>query len=233
MNWQDIEISANNKFFNYKGEKVFGKTFLNVLKFHSPGLAAVQDESGCYHIDNLGNELYKERYDRTFGYYCNRAAVVKGTKCFHLTEEGNKAYSTSFLWTGNYQENLCSVRNIDNKYFHIDLNGVKIYSSAFIYTGDFKDAIACVRTANGFYKHITKDGNFLNEKEFSDLGIFHKNYAIAKDKFGWHHIDKSGKELYSNRYLMIEPFYNGFSVVETFEGKKLIIDEKGNKILEL
>lgn len=233
MDWQDLEISPDNKSFAHNGENIFGKTFLNVLKFHSPGLAAVQDESGSYHIDCFGKELYEERYSRTFGYYFNRASVIEGDKCFHLNEKGKRAYSMSFLWTGNYQENLCPVRDNDNKYFHIDLNGEKIYSETFIYAGDFMDGIACVKTENGFYKHIDTKGNFLNNKEFNDLGVFHKNFAIAKDKQGWHHIDKEGNELYSQRYLMLEPFYNGFAVVETFANEKFIIDEKGEIILEL
>ena len=70
-------------------------------------------------------------------------------------------------------------------------------------------------------------------KEFLDLGIFHKNFATAKDKLGWLHIDKAGNQLYNERYLMIEPFYNGFSLVETFENKKQIIAENGIKTIEL
>ena len=32
---------------------------------------------------------------------------------------------------------------------------------------------------------------------------------------------------------MIEPFYNGFSLVETFENSKLVIDETGKKIVKV
>ena len=60
------------------------KNFIEALKFHSPGLAAVKDESGSYHIDVYGKELYKERYTRTFGYYCNRASVLENENSFHL-----------------------------------------------------------------------------------------------------------------------------------------------------
>jgi hypothetical protein len=63
------------------------------------------------------------------------------------------------------------------------------------------------------------------------LGVFHKNYATAKDKNGWFHIDRQGNEVYKNRYQTIEPFYNGFALVKTFENEKIIIDEKGQKIL--
>ncbi|MBK6330994.1 MAG: WG repeat-containing protein [Bacteroidetes bacterium] len=66
-----------------------------------------------------------------------------------------------------------------------------------------------------------------------DLGIFHKNFATAKDKEGWHHIDKEGKEIYKVRYASIEPFYNGFALVTQFDNQKVIINEKGKPILKV
>ena len=65
------------------------------------------------------------------------------------------------------------------------------------------------------------------------MGIFHKNFATAKDKDGWFHIDKSGNELYNKRYLTIEPFYNGFALVTEFDNKKIIIDENGKTEIEI
>ena len=230
MNRQDIKLSADNTQFLYEGKEIFGKKFIEVLKFHSPGLAAVKDESGSYHIDKNGNQLYAERYSRTFGFYCNRAAVVQADKCFHITDKGARAYSHSYSWTGNFQENLCPVRDGSN-YFHIDLDGNRVYTDNFIYCGDFKDGIACVKTSDGFYKHIDTKGKFINSKSFLDLGIFHKNFATAKDKDGWHHIDKVGNEIYRERFLAVEPFYNGFALVTQFDNQKIIIDESGKKIL--
>lgn len=231
MNWKDIKISTDNTHFLHNGQPIFGKTFIEVLKFHSPGLAPVKDKSGSYHIDSSGNPLYAERFTRTFGFYCNRASVVQGDKWFHITEKGEKAYSNSFSWTGNFQEDLCTVRDNDNKYFHIDLDGNKIYSDSFIYCGDFKDGYACVKSHDGFYRHVDKNGKLINDKSFLDLGVFHKNFATAKDNNGWFHIDKQGNEVYKNRYLTIEPFYNGFALVTTFDNQKIIIDEKGQQIL--
>ena len=51
MNWQEIKVSSNNTQFLFNGKLIFGKTFIEVLKFHSPGLAPVLDNSGAYHID--------------------------------------------------------------------------------------------------------------------------------------------------------------------------------------
>ncbi len=231
MNWQEIKVSTDNTHFLFDGNPIFGKTFIEVLKFHSPGFAPVLDNSGAYHIDINGNELYKNRYTRTFGYYCNRASVIENNRWFHINENGVRVYQTSFLWTGNYQENICTVRNADNQYFHIDLNGLRIYADSYIYAGDYKDGIACVKSQDGFYRHIDLKGKFINNKLFFDLGIFHKNIATAKDENGWFHIDRQGTELYNERYLTVEPFYNGFALVTKPDNNKLIIDEKGRKVI--
>ena len=231
MNWKDIRVSDDNTHFTFNGKPIFDKSFIEVLKFHSPGLAPVLDNSGAYHIEINGYELYKKRYSRTFGFYCNRASVIDGNRWFHINEKGERVYQTSFSWTGNYQENICTVRNDNTQYFHIDLNGNRIYENNYVYAGDYKDGIACVKSQDGFYRHIDNEGKLINDKTFLDLGVFHKNYATAKDINGWFHIDKQGNEVYKSRYLTIEPFYNGFALVTTFENEKIIIDEKGLKIL--
>ena len=233
MNWQEIQVSEDGTHFIYQGKPIFGKKFLEVLKFHAPGLAPVKDASGAYHIDSQGNALYPERYTRTFGFYCYRAAVVQGLEWFHINEKGKRVYAHSFAWTGNFQENFCTVRDFENHYFHIDLNGNRIYPDNYRYSGDFKDGYACVKLQNGLFTHIDTKGKFLHGKFFLDLGVFHKGFATAKDENGWFHIDKQGKELYAERYLLLEPFYNGFALATNFDGEKVIIDETGKQILKV
>ncbi|MGB3183531.1 MAG: hypothetical protein WBB45_19230 [Cyclobacteriaceae bacterium] len=232
MNWQEIKVSGDNTHFLHEGKPVFGRRFIDVLKFHSPGLAPVQDASGSYHIDSAGTPLYSERYTRTFGFYGNRAAVVQAGSCFHITEKGLRAYRQSYAWTGNFQEDRCPVRNADT-YFHIDPQGSRVYPDTYLYCGDFKDGIACVKTSGGSFRHIHPDGAFLHSKEFSDLGIYHKNFATARDRDGWHHIDKSGNAVYNERYLAVEPFYNGFALATRFDNKKVILSEQGEIIIAI
>lgn len=233
MKYNDLKLSTDQTHFTFNGQNIFNKIFLQALKFHIEGLAAVQDGSGWYHIDMQGSELYTERYQRTFGFYCNRATVVQKDEWFHIETTGNAAYQEKYAWCGNFQENVCTVRNQQNQYFHIDLQGKPIYKEKYVYAGDFKDGFACVKLQNGNYKHINQQGQFLNGKEFLDLGIFHKGIANAKDKKGWFHSDRAGSELYPQRYQQIEVFYNGFALVENFEGKKMIINELGKTILVL
>lgn len=233
MSWIEIKTSLDNTHFIVNGVPVFGKKFIEVLKFHAPGLAPVRDESGAYHINNEGKELYGNRYSRTFGYYNNRAAVVEDKKWYHIDEFGIKAYSENYSWVGNFQENYCTVRDQYNQYYHIDINGEAIYDQRYLYCGDFKDGYACVKNTNGLYKHINIKGESLNDKEFHDLGVYHKNFATAKDEKGWFHINKEGSPIYNDKYLAVEPFYNGYSLVTNFDNTKQIIDERGDKIIEI
>lgn len=231
MNWKDIKTSADNTHFLFNGIKIFNNKFIEVLKFHAPGIAPVLDKTGAYHIDAEGNPLYTERYDRTFGFYCDRAAVTSNEEWFHIDIHGKRIYKESYAWTGNFQEDICTVRTKEETYLHINLQGAPSYAQRYNYVGDFKDGIACVKLLNGKWRHIDIKGNFINDKNFIDLGVFHKNYATARDENGWFHIDKQGYELYPERYLHIEPFYNGQALVTLFDMKKVIIDEIGKRVI--
>ena len=208
------------------------KIYKNRLKFHPPGLAPVEDETGWYHIDIQENPIYPQRYKRAFGYYDNLAAVTDfAGNCFHIDTSGNRIYSENYAFCGNFQEEKCVVRDKSNLYFHIDRTGNRLYSENYRYVGDFKDGFACVMLQNGLYKHIDALGKFINDKSFLDLGVYHKGFATAKDEKGWFHIDINGNALYIERYLIIEPFYNGFALVTDFNSNKLIINEKGEQLL--
>jgi len=233
MNWQNIKVSADNTHFLFEETPIFNRKFIEVLKFHAPGLAPVKDDSGSYHINIEGEELYSERYSRTFGYYCNRATVVKNEEWYHINEHGERSHKNSFVWAGNYQENLCTVRDATNQYFHIDQYGLRKYSNSYIYAGDYKEGIACVKSNDGFFRHIDQNGLFLTERQFLDLGVFHKNFATARDIKGWHHVDKGGDPIYKSRFLAVEPFYNGFALVTDFNFQKMIIDEAGKVMLSI
>jgi len=230
MNWQDIEVSYDSTSFLYEGKRLFNKEFQEVIKFHAPGIAPVKDDSGSYHIKVDGIPLYQNRYDRTFGYYYNRAAVQHKDKWFHLNEEGARAYLNVFSWVGNYQARICTVRDFLNQYYHIDLVGNPVYNERYKYAGDFKDGIACVKLSDSYYTHIDNHGSPIHQKLFIDLGVFHKGFATAKDENGWFHIDKNGDAQYSSRFLTVEPFYNGYALVTKLDFTQCIINELGEVV---
>ena len=230
MNWQQIRASLDNRSFVFEDQRLFDREFIEVLNFHSPGIAAVRDESGAYHINSLGQPLYRKRFLRTFGFYDGRAAVVDLDGWKHIDEQGEEVYAHRFSWAGNYQEHICPVRLQTGKYIHINLDGEQIGDNEYLYCGDFKDGIASVQLTSGRYTHVLTSGQPLHGRTYLELGIYHKCYATARDEDGWCHIDKCGTPLYNERFWSVEPFYNGLARVRDLNGNLLVINERGIQI---
>ncbi|MHA1249351.1 MAG: methyltransferase [Candidatus Helarchaeota archaeon] len=226
----NIQISFDETYHIYKGAPLYSKKFKKVMSFHPPGLAAVEDESGAYHINIDGKPAYKNRFLKTFGFYEGIATVVDDKGWFHINIKGEPLYNKRFSWAGNFQEGRCAVRDFDGLYFHINSNGFPSYNTKYKYVGDYKYGIAVVYDELGFAKHINKNGKMIHYEKFIELGVFHKGFAIAKDENGYFHINKYGKPLYSHRFAFVEPFYNGQALVRNKYGETFIINEKGEII---
>jgi len=225
-----IQISFDETHHLYQGKRLYEKNFKKVMSFHPPGLAAVEDQSGAYHVNFKAEPLYERRFRKTFGYYGGLAAVEDESGWYHIDEAGNPAYEFRYEWVGNFQEERCPVRNSEGFYFHVDKKGEPVYDTKFRYAGDFKYGIAAVYTLDGFARHIDKNGKFIHDKKFLELGVYHKGFAVARDEHGYFHVDKNGDQLYKERHAFVEPFYNGFALIRTKEGELQIIDESGNLI---
>lgn len=215
------------------GEPLYQARFHEVLKFHPPGLAPVTDESGSYHITPDGNPAYPERYRRAFGFYEGFAAVQSAEGWFHLRPNGLALYSERHSWCGNFQDGRCPVRDAAGRYFHINLHGQPAYKERYGYAGDFRDGLAVVQNDAGEHTHIDADGHLLHGKWFVDLDVFHKGFARARDRRGWHHVDTAGQPLYERRFRNVEPFYNGQARVERHDGSLAVIGEDGMPLLQL
>jgi hypothetical protein len=231
--WKKTSVSVCETHHLIDEVPCYEKRFDNVLKFHEPGYAPVTDNSGSYHIDLLGNPIYDQRFIRTFGFYEGYAAVETELGWFHILSNGNPAYEERYAWCGNFQEGFCPVREQSGNYFHITGTGERLYSQSYRYVGDFKDGIAVLCRDDGTSSHIDAQGKFIHSHWFLQLDVFHKAFARAKDERGWFHIRKGGSPAYSNRFLSIEPFYNGQAHVEDFQGNLLVIDEEGQTIREI
>ncbi len=230
LNWQAFEVSSDQTHHLIDYHPAYSARFLSVLKFHEPGLAAVQDESGAFHIDIQGNPAYSHRFLRTFGFYEGRAAVQSVLGWYHLLADGTPLYQDRFSWCGNFQERHCIVKDFNGYFFHINEQGKKGYASSFRYAGDFREGYAVVQNESGLHTHIDFSGNPLHGKWFVDLDVYHKGFARAKDDKGWFHIDRQGNPAYGSRYKNIEPFYNGTARVETVLGGLDLITENGEKV---
>lgn len=225
--WQFAKISADGTYHVIDNIPLYEKRFLDVLNYHPPGFAAVLSNDGAYHIDTHGKPLYQERFQRTFGFYDSKAAVIFDNAWFHINPEGKACYDERYTWCGNYQDGVCTIRDNNGLYFHIDGNGKPLYLERYRYAGDFREGIAVVQNKEGKSSHIDLQGSLTHNCWFLDLDVFHKGFARAKDHLGWMHIDCYGQPIYEHRFVMVEPFYNGYARVETADGTFWVINELG------
>jgi hypothetical protein len=231
--WQQTTISSCATHHVLNGKPLYKQSFIEVLSFHDPGIAAVLDESGAYHIDQNGQAIYQQRYNRTFGFYYSRAAVQDGKRWFHILPDCSPLYKQQYKWCGNFQENACVVCDFDNQYYHIDLAGNPLYKQRYKYAGDYKYGQAVITRNDGMQTHIDSKGEFTHGQWFEQLEVFHKGFACVKDNSGWFHINKLGEAIYQERFQAVEPFYNGIAVVRTVQGEMQLINERGDIINQI
>ncbi|MBY0501549.1 MAG: hypothetical protein K2P93_06065 [Alphaproteobacteria bacterium] len=229
----EIKVSPDETHHVCEDQPLYSSRFHSVLKYHPPGLAPAMDETGAFHIDLKGKPAYDRRFKRTFGFYCSSAAVETEKGWGHINPEGQFLYPEKYEWCGNYQENICVVRDKEGNYFHIDCYGKRLYSENYFYAGDFKDRIAVVCDTKGKSSHINSQGQFIHNKWYERLDVFHKGFARAKDEKGWFHITKDGSPAYDHRFADVEPFYNGQGYAQTLDGDLVALNENGEIIKEI
>lgn len=228
-----VRVSDDLTHHERAGEPLYRYRYRRVLSFHPPGLAAALDSSGAFHIAADGRPAYTARYRQAFGFYEGLAAVESGSGWTHILPTGTPAYGTRYGWLGNFQEGRCVAATRDGSYLHISPSGSPAYDRTYRYVGDFREGAAVVTLEDGGLTHIAPDGSVVHPGRFEDLDVFHKGFAKAKDTRGWFHIDRTGKELYAERYAAVEPFYNGRARVQLRDGGRMLIDERGSPIYRL
>lgn len=233
IHWRDTTVAPGATHHLHQDRPLYDARFDEVLKFHAPGLAPVQDRSGGYHIDLSGQPAYARRFQRTFGYYEGVAAVAGEDGWRHIDPSGQDVYAARWSWCGNFQGGRCTVRSTEGRYGHIAPDGAVVGSLQWRYAGDFRDGIGVVQAEDGRNTHVDHDGQLLHAVWFEDLDVFHKGYARARDAAGWTHVDGQGQAVYDRRFANVEPFYNGQARVERFDGGLEVIDEAGSTLVEL
>lgn len=228
MQWYEIHLNDTDTGYVYKGYNIF-KKYDRAMSFHAPGVAAVYDTEGAYHIQTDGEPLYNQRYLEAYGYYDGLASVKDQNGFFHIDLHGTPVHNQRFHWSGNYQEERCVVTDGES-YFHIDKKGKSVYSERYTYCGDYRYGIAVAYISPISAYHIDKNGKRLNQRNYRAAGQYHKGFAVVRDDSGFFHVNKIGNEIYKDRFFQLEDFYNGWAFAEDLYGKKLKVSETGEKV---
>lgn len=220
-----INLALDETHHIQNGKALYTTRYKKVMSFHD-GIAPVETNQEAFFIDTHNNKLFDRTFLKAYGFYEELSAVQDDKGCFHINSKGEDVYSQRYKWVGNFSEGKCVIRDFDNNYFHIDTKGERIYPSNYCYTGDFKYGIAVVINKEGLSTHMKADGELLHGLYFEELNIFHKGYAIAKDRDGYFHINKKAQALYAMRYKKLEDFYNGYALATTNNCQKVILNEQ-------
>lgn len=223
--------------------------FDEVLSFHD-GIAAVRERNGggAYHIDKSGTPVYRGiRYQRTFGFYAQRAAVLDfENNFFHIDLTGRPVYDDRYSWCGNFhgvpEEGVfrSPVRDSDNHYYYVDQHGEKTLGP-FAYAGDPNSAgHSVVQDSRGnptiidIYGRDWCTGTSMKDQKLIEACVPHKGIAQVRDEGGWFYMNQAGQEVGSGeRYLLTEPHYNGQARVRFKNGQWGVVDEGGNLLVGL
>lgn len=231
--WTRTVVAPDHTHHLLAGQPLYTERFDEVLKFHAPGLAPVRMGARAWHIDVQGHPAYARRFERTFGFYEGRAAVVSEEGWHHILPDGGDLYPDRYAWCGNFQGGRCTVRDGAGLYRHLGPEGRPAYLERWRYAGDYRDGIAVVQREDGRSTHVDLEGQLLHGRWFLDLDVFHKGFARARDESGWTHVDRTGRAIHPRRFTMAEPFYNGQARVERANGALEVIDERGETLLRL
>jgi len=234
VNWQHSIVAPDGTHHICDGRPLYSSRFLQVQKFHVPGLASARDSSGAFHITPQGAAGYATRFKQTWGFYDERAAVEDGSGWLHILPDGQPLTKDRHAWCGNFQEGRCTVRDRGGRYRHIRIDGILAYPATYLYAGDFRDGAAVVRCPQrGLCTHINPNGDLIHDTWLIDLDVFHKGLARARDQRGWFHVTLQGTEAYIGRFAAIEPFYNGTALAETFDGRRVLVGLDGSEALPI
>jgi hypothetical protein len=233
MDWRASRVAADGTHHLLGDQPAYPQRYLEVLKFHAPGLAPARGADGAMHIDPSGSPAYAARYLRTFGFYEGRATVQAADGWHPIWPDGHPIGPLRFAWCGNFQGGRCAAREQGGAYLHLGPAGEPASAARWRYAGDYRDGVAVVQREDGLHTHVDAEGQRLHGEWLLDLDVFHKGYARARDPGGWMHVGPDGKPAYRRRFAAVEPFYNGQARVERADGALEVIDEAGERVLEL
>lgn len=170
-------------FINSLGKVQIAGPFYQAWGFYC-GLSAVEDASGCYHIDEAGVPAYGQRYDWCGNFQENRCAV-RGTSgnYFHIYKNGKRVYPKNYRYVGDYKDGIACVMLENGRFKHLDESGEYLYALDFFEIGLFHKGLATVRDAQG-WMHIDLRGEPQYDARFAAIEPFYNNCAFATDLSG-------------------------------------------------
>jgi hypothetical protein len=178
-------ISGQYAFFvNLKGEPVFERNFKNTFGFYG-GIATVADESGFFHIDEQGQDIYRQRFTWSGNFQEGLCVVetIKSKQFFHINRKGNPAYTEKYAYVGDYRYGIAVITNTKGLCTHINKQGQLLHGKYFLELDVYHKGYAIAKDEKGYF-HINKAGESIYSERYMKLEPYYNNRALAINQLG-------------------------------------------------
>lgn len=168
MDFDDLIISPDGTHHLYEGRPIYERHFQSVGPFRFPGLAAVRDDTGAYHINFLGEPAYNERYAWT-GNFSEGVAPVRNAdgRYLFIDEEGKPIAFETYLYATGFSEGSAVVYHETLGATHITTAGELLYGDWYYDARPFAGGKAYVRDDAGWL-FVSPDGSALERTKEPD-----------------------------------------------------------------
>lgn len=160
------------------GTAAYLSRFRSAFGFYC-GLASVEDDGGCMHINEHGRALYSDRYAWTGNYQSDRVTVRRSDgRYLHLDIEGAPVGSRTWTYAGDFREGAAVVQNDEGLHGHVLADGNALHDHWFFDLDVFHKGHARAKDRGG-WMHVDRHGVPLYEERFALVEPFYNGQARA------------------------------------------------------
>lgn len=166
--------------------------------------------------------------DKFHGDYC--LVFHDYGQCGMINRNGKVIVPVQYEEVNYPTEGMIRIRE-NGLYGFYDTAGNLVIKPQYRTTSGFSEGLAAaivdIDSITAFYGYIDKNNNLAIKPQFEYAFTFSEGYAVAKkyDRFGL--IDRSGKEVFTFKYLELTPMLDGhFFAVDAISEKAALFDER-------
>lgn len=157
------DVSSDKTHHVFDGMPIYNKRFKSVREYKFPGIAAVKDDSGAYHIDLFGNPLYPQRYEYAGDFICETAAVKDFSgRYYYIHTDGKQVGFDKYLWASDFNEEDGTAVIYHEKFgaAHITNSCELLYGDYYYDARPFSGGRAKIRDELG-WKYVDHSGRII------------------------------------------------------------------------
>lgn len=197
----------------------------------SEGLFNVKKADKWGYIDATGKVVIPFEWDSAGIFIDGIALAKKADQYGFIDTTGKLVISCGWDEVGSFSEGLAYVQK-EGKYGFIDTTGKLVIPCEWDYVGNFSEGLAYVQKA-GKYGFIDTTGKLVIPCEWDDAGKFSEGLASVTKSGKSGYIDITGKLIIPCEWgAYPTTFSEGFASVNTNKGNRVMIDVKGNIVIE-